>query len=254
MTALTRALALAAAMALLAPPAHADGPADLKAALARLQGSAAVKGQLDLSISRRQGEGAEAEESQAQLSVTLEDGARGLQVLYGRDLLARIDAEQRAVAADPKAKTPTLNAVNELQMPELKRAIAPAPALLRAIDGARFKAEKPEAWNGKPARLLSFELAVDKLPERQRKYVKQFEGGLDIWIAADGTPLASRLRQRVSGRAFVVVSFDSSNDENRSYGVVGDRLVTLRHDTQTSASGAGEKEERKLSSVFQPQS
>lgn len=248
-------LAAATALALLcSPPAHADGLADLKAALARLQGTAPVKGQVDISLRRRQGDGAEAEDTQTQLSLAVEDGPRGLQVLFGRDLLARIEAEQRASADDPKAKTPTLNAVNELQLNDLKRVVAPATTLARSIDSARFKAEKAEDWNGKPARLLSFEMQLDKVPERQRKYVRNFDAGFDVWIAADGTPLASRMRQRISGRAFVVVSFESSADEDRSYGVVGDRLVMLKHETRTTASGAGEKDDRKLSTSFQPRS
>jgi hypothetical protein len=245
-------LALATVTTLLSPPAWADGLADLKAALARLQGSSPVKGQFELNLQRRQGDGADAEESQAQLNITLEDGPQGLQVLFGRELLARIEAEQRAVADNPKAKTYTLNALNELQVSDLKRVIAAAPAIARTLQAARFKEEKPEAWNGKPARLLSFEMPLDKLPERQRKYVKQFDGSFEIWIAADGTPLASRVRQRVSGRAFVVVSFQSANDEERSYGVVGDRLVMLQHETRSTASGAGEKDDRKQTTRFQP--
>jgi hypothetical protein len=245
-------LALATTLTLLSPPARADGLADLKAALVRLQGSSPVKGQFELSLQRRQGEGADAEESQAQLSVTLEDGPQGLQVLFGRELLARIEAEQRAVADNPKAKTFTLNALNELQVSDLKRVIAAASTLARTLQAAHFKEEKPEAWNGKPARLLSFEMPLDKLPERQRKYVKQFDASFEVWIAADGTPLASRVRQRVSGRAFVVVSFQSNNDEDRVYGVVGDRLVMLQQETRTTASGAGEKDDRKLTTRFQP--
>lgn len=249
---LSRPLLLALATALLSPPAWADGLADLKTALARLQGSTPIKGQFELNLQRRQGEGADAEESQAQLSVTLEDGPQGLQVLFGRELLARIEAEQRAVADNPKAKTFTLNALNELQVSDLKRVIAAAPAMVRTLQAARFKEEKPEAWNGKPARLLSFEMPLDKLPERQRKYVKQFDASFEVWIAADGTPLASRVRQRVSGRAFVVVSFQSNNDEDRVFGVVGDRLVMLQQETRSTASGAGEKDDRKLTTRFLP--
>lgn len=247
-------LALATGVTPFSLPAHADGLADLKAALVRLQGSTPIKGQFELNLQRRQGDGADAEESQAQLSITLEDGPQGLQVLFGRELLARIEAEQRAVVDNPKAKTYTLNALNELQVSDLKRVIATAPAIARTIQAERFKEEKSEAWNGKPARLLSFEMPLDKLPERQRKYVKQFDGSFEIWITADGTPLASRVRQRVSGRAFVVVSFQSTQDEERSYGVVGDRLVMLQHETRSTASGAGEKDDRKQTIRFQPRS
>ena len=51
---------------------------------------------------------------QGQASVALEDGARGLQVTYARDMLTRLDAESRQLARDPKAKTPTTWALARL--------------------------------------------------------------------------------------------------------------------------------------------
>jgi hypothetical protein len=76
--------------------------------------------------------------------------------------------------------------------------------------------------------------------------VKKFEGSLDIWIAADGTPLASRAIQNISGRAFVVVSFEQRNESESVYNQVGDRLLTVRKETKNSSSGMGEKGESKV--------
>ena len=103
-----------------------------------------------------------------------------------------------------------------------------------------FKAEKADTWNGKPARLLTFTVPMTKLPEQQRKYVKEFDATVSIWIAADGTPLASATHTTVKGRAFVVVSFEAVDDDSHTYGVVGDRLLTLRSEKHNTSSGAGE--------------
>ena len=244
------ALALTVAAA---PLAHADGLSDLKAALARLQAQTPLKATLDVKTTQRQGEGADLVEKQGQASIVLEDGSRGLQVLYARDTLVRMDAESRQLARDPKAKTPTVLALGKLDSGEIVPMASATGSLLRGLEENVFKAEKADTWNGKPARLLTFSVPVEKLPEQQRKYVKQFESTVSIWIAADGTPLASETHTSVKGRAFVVVSFEALDDRSCTYAVVGDRLMTLRSETHTSSTGAGERGEERVVKTLSPQ-
>ncbi|MFZ6758041.1 hypothetical protein ACO0K9_12600 [Undibacterium sp. Ji50W] len=237
-----------------ATAARADGLTDLKAALARLPGQSPVKALIEAKTWSRQGEGKELEEQNGQVSIVLEDSPRGLQLLFGKDLLARLEVEERAHEKDPKAKTPSLAAIREVNASELRPMISAAGNLTRAMEKAVFKTEKAETYNGKPARLLSFEIPVDKLTEKERKYVKKFEGSLDIWIAADGTPVASRMHQAISGRAFVVISFETKNEEDLVYGLSGDRLIVVKKETHTSGSGAGEKGEMRVTKILQLQS
>lgn len=77
-------LLLAACAAL---PAHADGLADMKAALERAGAVAPVKGTLEARTWRRTGEGSDAIEVSGLASIGVEEGPRGLGVLYGKDLL-----------------------------------------------------------------------------------------------------------------------------------------------------------------------
>ena len=247
-----RRLAVVAAL-LAAPLAHADGLADLKGALSRLQAQTPLKATLDVKTTERRGEGSDAIEKQGQASIGIEDGARGLQVLYGRDTLARMDAEQRQFARDPKARTPTVWAIGKLDSSEIVPMTSAASALSRNVDEMQFKAEKVDAWNGKPARLLTFAIPVDKLPPEQRKYVKEFDGTLSVWIAADGTPLGSETHVTVRGRAFVVVSFDAVDDWSTTYAVLGDRLVALRAENHSTSNGAGERGEQRVVKTLQPQ-
>ena len=179
--------------------------------------------------------------------------ARGLQVLYARDTLARMEAEQRQFAHDPKAKTPTVWALDKLETHEIAPMASAASTLSRNVEELPFKGEKADTWNGKPARQLSFSIPVAKLPEQQRKYVKEFDGTLSIWIAADGTPLASEMHVTVKGRAFVVVSFDAVDDWNTAYAVLGDRLVALRAENHSTSNGAGERGEQRVVKTLQPQ-
>jgi hypothetical protein len=239
-----------AALALVAP-AHADGLSDLLGALKRLQGTAPVKGQADLTTWHRRGDGSDAVEARAQAAVGVEDGPRGLQMLYGRDLLGRLDEERHAIALDPQAKTPTLDAMGELQLTDVLPVAAPALALQRRIERAKFVGEKSQAWNGRPARLLTFQASIDTLSDRDRKYVKQFDAGLDVWIGADGTPLATREHQVLSGRAYIVVSFEVRHEEDQVFALAGDRLVTTRRETHQVSSGMGDRDERRTTMTMQ---
>ena len=251
-TLLVRPLVLAALLAA-APFARADGLADLKSALARLQGQTPLVATLEVRTTERQGDGADAVEKLGLASVAVEDGARGLQVLYAKETLARMDAESRQLARDPNAKTPTAWALAKLASSDLVPIVSAAPALSRGLDENPFKGEKADAWNGRPARLLTFAVPVEKLPPQQRKYVRQFDSTVSIWIAADGTPLASSARTTVKGRAFVVVGFEAVDERSCTYGVVGDRLVALRGEEHTSSSGAGERAEQRVVRTLRPQ-
>jgi hypothetical protein len=231
--------------------AHADGLADMRAALAQLKGQSPIKAVLEAHSWHRTGEGRAADEEQGQASVGLEDAGRGLQVTYGRDLTARIDTEQRSRVRDPANKTPTLTTLKDIDIGEMLPMVSSGAALLRVADKAAFKGERSDAYNGKPARVLTFDLPVESLNERDRKYTKKFSSTVDVWIGADGTPLASRSRQVIGGRAFVVISFDSVYEEQFVFGVNGDRLLTLRRESKFNATGAGERDERKIVRTLQ---
>jgi hypothetical protein len=229
--------------------ARADGLADLKGALVRLNGQAPIKGVIDLRTWQRPGNAPVPD--QGQVALTIEDNPDGLRLAYSRDMLARIDADQRARARDPDAKTPTLSAVRSFDTADMLPMVSSATWLARLLDRVVFKAERSDTYSGKPARLLTFEIPITSLSKRERKYARRIESLLEIWTAADGTPLATRLSQTVFGRAFVVVSFEARSEEENLFGVVHGRLVTLRKTTRTSASGAGEQDERKTIKTLQ---
>jgi hypothetical protein len=245
---------LAAALGLCGQAAQADGLADLKSALTRLQEQAPLKATLDTRTWRRLGEGKDAEETQGQASVGIEDGTHGMHLSYGKDILARMDAESLALAHNPNARTPTLNAAREFSPTDLRPMISAAGSLARVMERASWKGEKADTCQGKPARLLTFDVAIDTLSDRDRKYVKAFDGHLYVWIADDGTPLASRMIQNASGRAFIVISFEARNEEQQVYALVGDRLVTVRKENYSRASGAGERDESRIIKTLQLQS
>lgn len=238
-------------MAIAANAAHADGAADLKAALERLQEQAPLKATLDANVWRREGEGKEAEEINGQASVGIEDGARGMQLNYSREMVARLEAEAVAQARNPNAKTPTLTASRDFSPTELRPMVSAAATLAQQLEKAVFKSEKADTFQGRPARMLTYTQGMDVMSDRQRKYVKDFEGSITVWIGVDGTPLGSRLVQNFSGRAFLVISFSGKSEEQSTYSLAGKRLITTRLESHGNSAGAGEKSEFKTVKTLQ---
>ena len=251
----TRSLVALLAATLLgaALPARANGFADLQAALARQQTSVPVKGSFRLETWTRQGEGKEGDEEQGQATLNFDDGAQGLRLQFSRDTLHRVEQEELASEKNSKAPTPALTGMRALELADLRRMLSPAAALQSALEEATPRGEVAELWNGQPARRLTYEFGLGRVKERDRKYVKKVDGKLELWIAPDGTPLASRSQTAISGRAFVVVSFDSTSHEEQLYQLVQGRLVTVRRENRNQSSGAGEKVESRTVRTIQLQ-
>ena len=242
---------LAAVLALAAAPARADGLADLKAALSRASGIKPVAGVVTVRTFHRAGDGDDAFDSRGTAEVNVEDGPRGLHLHYSSGMLERIGAEQSARARDSNSKAPTLSALQQFNMTDMLPMLSAAPRLTRMLERATFRDERSDTYGGKPARVLSFSIPIETLSERERKYAKRFDSVLQIWIGADGTPMASRLKQTVYGRIFIVVSFESNHQEECVFAMTGDRLVTVRSERSDSASGAGEKDARNIVKTLQ---
>lgn len=234
--------------------AHADGLSDLKAALARSNTQQPIKAMVEASKWTAQGEGKERDETRGDASVFAEEDARGIQVLYSKELVTRLETEEQAQLLDPKNKTPTQMAVKELDNSRLHAMLDGAVSLQHHMERTQYKGEKEDSYNGTAARLLTFSFSIDRLNEKDRKYVKNFDGTLQIWISADGTPLASHQIWNLSGRALVFISFASKSDESETYTWVGNRLVITKSETMTSNAGGGEKQESKAVKTLRVQS
>jgi hypothetical protein len=61
------------------------------------------------------------------------------------------------------------------------------------------------------------------------------------------------VRLRLRGRAFVFVGFQREDDEDSTYGVAGDRLVTTSSDMHSVGTGAGERAELRVVKTLTPQ-
>jgi hypothetical protein len=223
---------------------RADTPSELKSALARLTGREPVKASVELQVSSGDGDAKKPEGPDGKAAAVVEDGPEGLRILWSRAVMDTADEEHRAQIRDPEAKTPTRRAMDGLSATRLSDYLDAAPELLRTLDQAVFVEEKAETWEGQPARLLAFKL-TPRLNERTRKMIKELDATVKIWIGADGVPLAAERRMYLKGRAYLVISFDSTESETFSFKHTGDRLVVARHVKESSGTGAGERNHQK---------
>lgn len=226
---------------------QADTLGELKAKLDTLQGGAPLKAEVRLaSTAKAEGDNGSAE---AKASIGVEEGPQGLRITWPSELIAKLGAENIAKAKDPEVKTPTRAAVEELDTTSVYEYLHAAEVLQRRLEQASFLGETQEVRDGVSLRKLAFKL-TPKLREKDKKYVKELTASATIWLGADGVPVAAESKIHVRGRALLVISFESEESESFAFANVGGRLVVTQHQKESKGSGAGEKSERKATTVL----
>ena len=246
-----RSLLLSTCLLVSSTFAHADGLADLKAVLPKLSSAQPIKAQLSVKTQQRHGEGSDATVDQGAISIGVEDDAQGLRTQLSAELLAKLRAEGVASEQDANAPTPAGLALQQLGVRDVRALTAAADTLSRLLARATFKQEAATTLNGQAARLLTFDLGAGPLRERDKKYVKKIEGSLQVWIAADGSPLEARSQLKISGRAMVVISFEQTQSDRLVFARAGERLIVVTREQVQSSSGGGEKGETTTSYALQ---
>lgn len=174
---------------------------------------------------------------------TLEEDADGLRISWARPQLDAARAEERRRAADADAPAPTREAMAALPSNELAAYLDAASLLRLQLEGARVLQDRADTLDGAPARLLV--LRVDPpLGPRERRYVKQLDATAWLWLGEDGIPRAAERRVSVSGRALLVVTFEQQHRDVYRFELHGDRLVTVRHESERQGSSAGDPHAR----------
>jgi len=228
--------------------AEASGLDDLRKALEGLRGTMPVKVSLTAQVATvSKDDDDRAINASGAATLTAEDWPQGLRLAYPRDIIVKAVAEGAGRQADSTAPIPTRNALNELDYADVHSMVHAAETLLLRLEGAKLKAERSESWNGRPARLLSLDLTV----ARNQQFVDKQSSTMDIWIDEAGRPLASRAQAMSKGSAYIVVTFEVKNREDRVYSVVGDRLLVTRRESSGSGSGAGQRGETKATVTLQ---
>ena len=218
---------------------RADTLSDLKTALGGLDGRDPVKARVEVGSVVRDGEALKEDHAAAAVAALVEDGPQGLTITWDRALLQTAAAESQAKSKDPNQSTRTGNSMDELKPTALSDYLNAPATVLRVLELARLVEEKEVAWEGRPARLLTFKL-TPPLSEKDKKIIKEAEMTARLWLGADGLPVALETQFHAKGRALLVISFETTQKEEFRFSLTGRRLVVTRHVQEIQSSGGGQ--------------
>ncbi|MES3023314.1 MAG: hypothetical protein V4857_17255 [Pseudomonadota bacterium] len=228
---------LAVLIALLfANSAHATGFDDLKAALAPLQGQSTLRGTYELKEKKTDNDKKTGPET-ASAAVYIEDSPDGLQMRWDRALLKRATEESKGGVSITKVM-PLGSLIRSVTATRMAQTVNYAQAFLQTLSMAQLKSERVEAWQGKPARLI--ELVINEPAAEDAKVsVKENVRIAQVWIGADGAPLAASMTRKFKAKVLVFMTIESSNKEDFVFSVVGNRLVVLKREDVGATKGPG---------------
>ena len=242
---------VAAVLALLSAAVPPGPLAGLDSALAGLAALGPVRARFTHRYTATAGDGKDAVRTEGEVSGEVAEGPGGLQITWPAELLQRARAEERRRATDPEARTPARDGIIAVNTMDLARLLDAAATLRDALDGATLLEDQPDTLDGAEARLLVLKLAVQLSP-RDRRYVKEVEARLRLWLDPDGLPVAAESETKLSGRAFLVVTFKSEQQERWRFRRVGGRLVAVRHEDERHGEGAGDRGDRSSVTTLEP--
>ncbi|HSC67051.1 MAG TPA: hypothetical protein VLC79_05150 [Cellvibrio sp.] len=223
---------------------HADGLADFRSALKQLQSTTPIVADTQFKLFGRSGERDELIEREGLINMRLEDGPAGLRAIYSPQLVAQLHAEELAKLEDENVKNSALNAVGQFEYWEWRELLYPAAQLELMLGRYSFVSEKVDAYNGRPARLLTFSMPMEKIDKEFRKYVKKYRNHLQLWIDDKGVPIASQLTEKGSGRIFIVIGFSFKNSIHTEYQQHNGRLLAVKREVKDESSGATMQSQR----------
>ncbi len=218
--------------------ARADGLTDLRASLAKLDGNSAIAAQLSMQKSSKNGDSDEPKSSSAQASVNASSNNGALQISYDAATLGKVEAEANKRSGDTEAVTPLADLLRDITPTQVNAMLSYAGSLTRKLEQATLNEDKADTLDGKPARLLVFQVPLNA-SAKDKASMKEYTGSLKVWLDDAGVPLAIDQEQVFSGRR-MLISFKGSSSESASLQKRGERLVVVKQKRGQTFSGFGQ--------------
>jgi hypothetical protein len=216
---------------LFAATAHADPLTDLRATLARLHADQPLAATLSVRGTVQNDERS-AKVTHAQVELGISSDAGGLHMGFSPALLQRVSQEAGVYAKNTDAPVPIQDLLGKLNPVSVQPMLDFAPELLRDLEGVTLSSQRDEVHDGKPTHLLVFNFPLPASASRQMS-VSDFTGELDVWLGADGVPVAAKQTYAVKGRKFLI-SIVIGNTSSYTLQTIGSRLVVRsRHNEET---------------------
>ena len=220
-------------------PIRADGLGDLHAVLKRLQGTDPVKATVEFTFWRQTTEDGGPVTLQGSVTTRAEDGPQGLRIGWDRATMQAAEAEQRATSLAPSRQAPTAQIMKSLTALDIAEHLHEGDTLDRLLLQATLVETRPDTWEGKPATLLVFHTVPVITPPSLRRSVKEIIAQAQLWLGADGVPLAYRSDVTYKGSRFLI-RFQGLQKEEIHFLRSGNRLVGVWASNEERQSGLGQ--------------
>lgn len=211
---------------------YADGLADLNNSLVRLDGSSAISATLKSVFTENRGRKKKIKTTTGSTYVQLLENLNGLQITYSDEMLTQLNKEENEKERNEEVNTPTLNAIKNIEVSELRNMLSAASKLRRSLIKAQFLKEEAIIYKEQDARILHFNLPLEAIISDKdvRSYVDDFEGMYKIIIDKKGVPLQAKITFEGSGSAYIFFKLSINQARTYFYKVIDDRLVNYRNE------------------------
>lgn len=227
---------------------QANGLDDLRVALGRMQGQDKLRGTFDVNTWAKAGKGKDMEEATGVASAWVEDDAGGLLVRWDKALLRRAGEEVKAPKGAKKADSPSLGLAS-ITAKNVNDVMNYAPQMLRMLNASQLLQEKPEPYQGKPARLLEVKLAPESSDGKEKP--KEHTYTARIWVGADGLPLGAAITDSVKASMFLI-SMEMLKQDDLTFAFIADRLVISRREERVNMKTLGVETQMRTLYTFAP--
>lgn len=218
---------------------RADALTALKDALRQLPANAPVAATVDSTFADSGGDEKKPVTTDGHAVAAVAIGADGLRIVWSPEQLAAAASELAAGAGKADHPAPTRQAMARLNATALHDYLNAGNELLRRLETAKLVSEKDGRWQDRPAHVLTLKIEPE-LSAEDRKVIKEITATANVWVDADGLPLAVENTLQLKGRVMVVVSFDHSEKEQFTFARAADRLVVTSHHRETADNGGGQ--------------
>lgn len=217
---------------------QASAVSDLHARLAQLSASQPLSANVSVSSTTHDdSDGDTPKIAHAALQVSVDSDADGLHIDFSPALLQSASHEAEVNARNKDAPTPLKDLLAQLTPVNVQPMVDFAPTLQHLLDGATLASQRDETHDGKPSHRLVFDVPMPPSASKQMT-IKHYTGELDVWLGANGMPMAVKSVTDVQGRKFLI-SIDFSTTTTYTLRVIGTRLVVLTRHTEESHSVFG---------------
>jgi hypothetical protein len=247
------ALALAPLLVLAATQARTDGASELARRLEAFRSPGPVAATLRLELILERTLHHKTARGEAAVSLRVDEDETGLRVRWEPRLLRDASAEERERDQASDRLSPVREAMTELDPARLGHLLDQVGTLAGLTRGAPIE-DEAEVHEGREGRRLVYRF-TPRLSWADVQYLRQSEGRFTLWIATDGTPLASESRATFEGKTSRTFGrFKGTTTVRTTYATEGGRLRVAKreHDELVSREDGGDVQQTVERFVLEP--